>query len=76
MRLRSCIALGLSASLTGCASISESLDSSLLFRARPADPERLARVARLDGVEEVRISAPDGITLHGWLKRAPAAAPG
>jgi fermentation-respiration switch protein FrsA (DUF1100 family) len=62
--------------VAGCAAVPESLDSSLLFRARPADPERLAKVALLDGVEEVRITAPDGVTLHGWLKRAPAAAKG
>jgi hypothetical protein len=76
MRLRYAAALALSFLVAGCGSLSESLDSSLLFRARPADPERLARVSRLDGVEEVRIPTPDGFTLHGWLKRAPGAAKG
>jgi pimeloyl-ACP methyl ester carboxylesterase len=58
--------------LTGC-----SLEESLLFRSRPADPERFAAILRRDpGVEEVRITAPDGARLHGLLKRAPAAAPG
>lgn len=76
MRLRFAAALAVSALVAGCASLSESLDSNFLFRARPADPERLARVARLDGVEEVRIPTPDGFTLHGWLKRAPGAAKG
>jgi fermentation-respiration switch protein FrsA (DUF1100 family) len=76
MRLRKAALLAVSALVAGCASITESLDSTLLFRARPADPERLARVARLEGVDEVRIPSSDGVTLHGWLKRAPAAAPG
>ncbi len=60
----------------GCAPLTESLDSSLLFRARPADPERLARASKLEGVEEVRLPSSDGVTLHGWLLRAPAAAAG
>lgn len=76
MRLAFAALLALSALVAGCASISESLDSNLLFRSRPADPERLARVSRIEGVEEVRIPTPDGITLHGWLKRAPGAAKG
>jgi pimeloyl-ACP methyl ester carboxylesterase len=62
--------------VAGCAALPDSLDSSLLFRARPADPERLARASRIEGVEEVRIATTDGVTLHGWLKRAPKAAPG
>src|SRR5260221_6512764 len=76
MRPRFAAALPLSALVAGCSSFTESLDSSLLFRSRPADPERLARVSRLEGVDEVRIPAPDAVTLHGWLKRAPAAANG
>ena len=76
MRLRYAAALALCALVAGCASFTGSLDSNLLFRARPADPERLARVARLEGVEEVRIPAPEGVLLHGWLKRAPGAAKG
>ena len=76
MRVRFAAALAVSALVAGCASFSESIDSNFLFRVRPADPERLARVARLDGVEEVRIPTADGFTLHGWLKRAPGAAKG
>ncbi|MGH8704064.1 MAG: hypothetical protein ACREUO_01460, partial [Burkholderiales bacterium] len=50
---------------------------SLLFRQRPASPERYAAIlARDPGVEEVRLSTPDGVKLHGLLKRAPAAPPG
>ena len=33
-------------------------------------------MARQEGVEEIRIPATDGVTLHGWLKRAPGAAKG
>ncbi len=81
MRLRQAAALFLAALalpllVAGCSSLGESLDSALLFRARPADPERIAKVARLEGVEEVRIPSSDGVTLHGWLKRAPSAAQG
>jgi pimeloyl-ACP methyl ester carboxylesterase len=58
--------------LAGC-----SLEESLLFRSRPADPARFAAIVRGDpGIEEVRITAADGIRLHGLLKRAPAAARG
>lgn len=58
--------------LAGC-----SLEQTLLFRSRPADPERFAAILRGDpGIEEVRITAADGVKLHGLLKRAPAAAPG
>ncbi|MGH8704355.1 MAG: alpha/beta hydrolase, partial [Burkholderiales bacterium] len=63
--------------LPGCALLLEPLEESLLFRQRPASPERYAAIlARDPGVEEVRLSTPDGVTLHGLLKRAPAAAPG
>ena len=73
MKIPLAAALAISALVAGCASFGESLDSSLLFRARPVDPERLARVARMDGVEEVRIATSDGVTLHGWLKHPSAA---
>lgn len=69
-------ALLAAALITGCASVADSLDASLLFRARPADPERMARVAALEGVEEVRIPTSDGLVLHGWLKRPSASKPG
>jgi pimeloyl-ACP methyl ester carboxylesterase len=76
MRPRYAAALALSALIAGCGSLSESLDSNLLFRVRPSDPDRLARVSRLDGVEEVRVPTSDGVMLHGWLKRAPGAVKG
>ena len=63
--------------LSGCAALFEPLEQSLLFRSRPASPERFAAIlARDPGVEEVRLTAADGVRLHGLLKRAPSAAPG
>ncbi len=76
LRLATALAALATALIAGCASLGDTLDANFLFRARPADPERMAGVARIDGVEEVRIAAPDGIVLHGWLKRPPAARPG
>ncbi len=63
--------------LAGCALLVEPLEESMLFRHRPASPERYAAILeRNPDVEEVRLSAPDGVKLHGLLKRAPAARPG
>ncbi len=68
----SCVAL-----LGGCAAVFDPLEQSLLFRKRPADPERYAAIVKRDpGVEEVRLVATDGTRLHGLLKRAPAARAG
>lgn len=75
-RLATALAALATALITGCASLGDTLDAAFLFRARPADPERMAGIARSEGVEEVRVAAPDGIVLHGWLKRPPAARPG
>ena len=69
----------LSASLlvSGCSLMFEPLEQSLLFRSRPANPERYAAILQRDpGTEEVRLTTADGVTLHGVLKRAPWAAPG
>lgn len=74
-RLASAIALA-TALIAGCASLGDTLDASFLFRARPADPQRMAGIARMDGVEEVRITSADGTVLHGWLKHPPSARPG
>ena len=61
----------------GCALLGDPIEQGLLFRSRPSDPARFAAIVRNDpGVEEVRITAADGVRLHGLLKRAPAAAPG
>lgn len=54
----------------GCNLILEPIEQRFLFRPWNADPVRLASVvSRGNGVEEVRLRAPDGVTLHGWLKR-------
>lgn len=75
--LRCISAFGVALLLGGCASLVEPLEQSFLFRRRPASPERYATILERDpGVEEVRITADDGVLLHGLLKRAPAASPG
>jgi hypothetical protein len=62
--------------LSGCAALFEPLERSFLFRSRPISPERYAGILERDAsVEEVRITAPDGVRLHGLLKR-PAASGG
>ena len=63
--------------LAGCAAVFEPIEQSLLFRSRPASPERYAAILERDhGVEDVRLTAADGTRLHGLLKRAPAARDG
>jgi hypothetical protein len=70
------LALGFALALCGCAVLVEPLEQSFLYRNRPASPERFAAILERDpGVEEVRLTADDGVLLHGLLKRAPAAAP-
>jgi pimeloyl-ACP methyl ester carboxylesterase len=60
----------------GCNSMLEPVEQRFLYRPWPSDQARLASVAsRENGIEEVRIKAPDGITLHGWLKH-PTLKPG
>ena len=79
MKLRLIAALATLAAtglIAGCASFGDTLSASLLFRVRPPDPQRLAGVARMEDVEEVRITTPDGAVLHGWLKRPPEVRPG
>lgn len=63
--------------LGGCSLIVEPLEERYLFRSRPVGPERFTSIVQSqEGVEEVRIATPDGASLHGLLKRAPAAASG
>jgi len=63
--------------LAGCSLITAPLEERYLFRSRPVGPERFTNIVQSqEGVEEVRISTPDGAMLHGLLKRAPAAKPG
>jgi pimeloyl-ACP methyl ester carboxylesterase len=53
----------------GCSLMLEPIEHRFLFRPWNADSAQLASVAALgNGIEEVRIKTPDGVTLHGWLK--------
>jgi len=59
--------------VAGCNWMLEPIEQRFLFRAWPSDQARLASVAsRENGIEEVRFKAPDGVTLHGWLKHPQA----
>jgi uncharacterized protein len=61
----------------GCNSVLEPIEHRFLYRPWPSDQARLASVAsRENGIEEVRLKTPDGITLHGWLKHPSVAKPG
>ena len=61
----------------GCNSVLEPIEQRFLYRPWPSDQARLALVAsRENGIEEVRLKTPDGITLHGWLKHPSVAKPG
>jgi len=47
----------------------EPVEQRFLFRPWPSDQALLGAVAsRENGIEEVRVNTPDGVTLHGWLK--------
>ena len=53
----------------GCTLILEPIEQRFLFRPWSSDPEQLASIASpANGIEEVRLKTPDGVTLHGWLK--------
>lgn len=56
--------------VAGCNLMLEPIEQRFLFRPWAADPTRLVKVSSIgNGIQEVRIKAPDGVTLHGWLKR-------
>src|SRR5688572_18851874 len=64
------------AALGGYDFLVEPLEARLLFSPWPANRERLQALASpKDRIEEVRLVMPDGVALHGWLKR-PAVRPG
>jgi len=53
----------------GCTLILEPIEQRFLFRPWSSDPVQLASIAsRTNGIEEVHLKTPDGVTLHGWLK--------
>jgi pimeloyl-ACP methyl ester carboxylesterase len=57
----------------GCTWMLEPIEQRFLFRPWSSDSSHLAAVAsRENGIEEVRLKTPDGVTLHGWLKHPPA----
>ena len=54
----------------GCNLILQPIEQGFLFRPWEADAERLAQIAAQDKyIDEVRLTAADGVNLHGWLKR-------
>lgn len=58
------------AALGGYDFLVEPLEARLLFSPWPADRDRLQALASpRERIEEVRLAMPDGVVLHGWLKR-------
>jgi pimeloyl-ACP methyl ester carboxylesterase len=54
----------------GVGPLRERLEYRFLFSPAPVEADWLKRIpSRESGVEEVRLATPDGVTLHGWLKR-------
>ena len=47
----------------------ESIEQRLVFDPIPVDARLLNGIAAAHGVEEIRLTTPDGVQLHGWLKR-------
>lgn len=55
----------------------EPVEQKLLFSPRPVDSHWLERLSSpRNGIEEVRLAMPDGVILHGWLKRPARLRPG
>src|SRR4051812_10375448 len=54
----------------GCVTpLLESLEEPLIFRPRVIDAREARALIHPNQIEEVRVATPDGVTLHGWLKR-------
>jgi hypothetical protein len=67
--LAAALALG-ALGITGFTPVLAPLEERLLFSPSPVDAKWLHSLASLgSGIEEVRLQTPDGVTLHGWLKR-------
>jgi len=47
----------------------ESIEQRLVFDPIPADSKMLRSIPLAYDVQEVRLTMPDGVVLHGWLKR-------
>ncbi|HUQ25097.1 MAG TPA: alpha/beta hydrolase [Burkholderiales bacterium] len=57
--------------------LTESIEQRLVFDPIPVDSKLLRAVPSLaEGVEEVHLAMPDGVVLHGWLKRPDRLRPG
>lgn len=54
----------------------ESIEQRLVFDPIPVDAQQLRAIPSAYGVEEVRLAMPDGVHLHGWLKRPERLRPG
>jgi len=68
------LAAGVSLVVVGCAVMLEPLESRFLYRPWSPSPAYLASIASpANGIEEVRLTTPDGVRLHGWLKHPPDA---
>jgi pimeloyl-ACP methyl ester carboxylesterase len=62
---------------TGCvAPLLEPFEPQLVFRPRALDEEYAKTVAHTRRIEEVRVTTPDGMHLHGWLKHPEHWTPG
>src|SRR5262245_32473707 len=47
----------------------EPIEQRLVFDPIPVDTRSLRTIAAAYGAEEVHLTMPDGVQLHGWLKR-------
>ena len=62
---------------TGCvAPLLEPLEPQLVFRPRALDEDYARTVAHARRIEEVRVTTPDGMHLHGWLRHPEHWTPG
>src|SRR5215510_15457146 len=64
-------------SFPGVEPLRERVEHQFLFSPIPVEADRLRHIpSRESGVEEVRLATPDGVVLHGWLKRPARLRPG
>lgn len=62
---------------TGCvAPLFEPLEPQLVFRPRALDAEYARTLAHTRRIEQVRVTTPDGLQLHGWLRHPERWTPG
>ena len=54
----------------------ESIEQRLVFDPIPVDATMLRAIPSAHDVEEVHLKMPDGVVLHGWLKRPQQVRPG